>query len=136
MEVNIPLLRKVVEWVESQEALAYSEDRRWYQGAWFRKDEAKARAVQDLNDPMCGTTMCVAGKIVHDAGWKPVYYEVHGEDFAYADEAKKGDIALPIHEIAAAELGLTEDEAHELFDGSNDAEHVRLIAEHLAGERL
>lgn len=135
MEVNIPLLRKVVEWVESQEALAFSKDRRWYQGAWFRKDRDADQAVQDRNDPMCGTAMCVAGKVAFDAGWKPVYVD-HGGEYLYADDATKGGVTKPIEEIAAAELGLPWEVADELFGADNTAEHIREIAEHIAGEAL
>lgn len=134
MEVNIPLLRKVVEWVEEQESLALA-DRRWYQGAWFRK--VKDEAIQNINDPMCGTAMCVAGKIAFDDGWIPEVVVVNSTDpYRYAEVATKGGETRPIDAIAADLLGIDEYDANELFAGDNSARDIRRIAEGIAGQRL
>jgi len=79
-EINVPLLRKAVEWVEEQ-AKKPEIDREWGQQAWYRKPFAYARyLMQELTDNSrqefqarirhyshladhCGTTYCVAGYI-------------------------------------------------------------------------
>jgi hypothetical protein len=130
--MNIPLLRKAVEWVEEQDALATSK-RKWYQGSWAQKRIDAAQ--ENVNDPFCHTAVCVAGKIALDAGWVPVWDD-QNEAMFYADRATKNGVTLPIEHIAARELGLDVEDANDLFDGNNQAADIRMIAESIAGERL
>ena len=131
---NIPLLRKTVEWVEEQAALADTK-RRWYQGTWWEVEVDVANAQQDMNDPLCGTAMCFAGKVAYDAGWTPILSEQDGE-YRYADEATKNGVTQSISIVAQDLLGIDDEQASDLFSGSNNASRIRQIAEYIAGERL
>ena len=104
--VNIPLLRKAVEWVEEQNALPINV-RVWNQRTWVYNSD-------------CGTTYCVAGKITHD-----LYPEWSAES-----------VSSCAMSVAQEALKLTDDEARSLFQSDNSAVVVREIAEKIAGERL
>jgi hypothetical protein len=131
-EINIPLLRKAVEWVEAQDALP-EIDSEWFQGNYVLGPAAKAlylvgrehrSEIQNLHQVAahCGTVYCVAGYI--------------GQ---LTDERyKHSDIVGGVHVSAVAEreLGLTYGQAQELFHGSNSAAHIRELAERFAGEAL
>lgn len=134
--VNIPLLRKMVEWVETEEKLP-SVKRTWYQGTWFR--ERIPNLVSDVvnlkEQGYCGTNMCIAGKIVEDAGWEFVDPVPNGA-FKYCYGATKDGVFKPIREVAGDELGLDREKANQLFQGWNRAPDLRRIAERYAGERL
>lgn len=138
-EVNIPLLRKVVEWVEEQEAL--TEGRVWYQEAWLA--DASDEELSSLNDAYvsCGTVYCVAGKIALDAGWRIM----HTADGRINDwTVEKDGMQMEVRSVAARELGLEADvlvydpstDVERLFEASNSAARVRAVAEDIAGEPL
>lgn len=137
-ELNIPLLRKTVEWVEEQETLPI-QLREWQQGSWFRQvteEELKYEYGVELvaNAPWCDTTMCFAGKIAWDAGWKPVWTSEHEA----ARCEKNGEIKDVSH-VAAELLGIPHPEDWsdiELFDAGRSAATLRYLAEDLAGEAL
>lgn len=117
---NIPLLRKAVEWAEA-EAAKTDGTGLWNQGDWISKTT-------------CGTSYCIAGYAVTLA-YGPV-------------EVSEGDgiLRLPGEQrwldwesFGAKTLGLTYDEAGNLFDGNNSIADVRRAAEEIAaraGERL
>lgn len=109
MEPNVPLLRKVVEWVEEQDRLPKSE-RVWNQIFW------------------CGTTYCIAGKLALDDGWQVLDSQ--------SNTVHKGGLAAWPDDIAKNLLGLAIGDASQLFDPDNTAADIRRIAEELAGERL
>ena len=132
MALNIPLLRKQVEWVEAQEQRAGSE-RHWFQSSWTKG--LIGLAQQDLNDPYCGSAMCVAGKVSFDAGWKPIW-DQEADGHKYAVYAAKGGVTMSIDQIAQDELGITIEQAELLFAGYNNASDIRTYAEAIAGERL
>ncbi len=144
-EVNIPLLRKGVEWVEEQDALRelgqnsfWDQEfwmmRRW-QGAELDSLELLNLAQDQLKEHWCDSGMCFAGKIAFDAGWKPVYADDASE---VADSATKEGVPGTsfIRAVAQKLLGLDWWEADRLFEGTNTAADIREIAEDLAGERL
>lgn len=117
MEPNVPLLRKIVEWVEEQDQLP--EGREWYQGGWFTiKRDA----------PWCGTAMCVAGKVALDAGWK----QRRGTGSRVVRDNEEGSA----NDVARDLLGLNDWQAEQLFSGGNDVIDIRRFAEKFAGERL
>ena len=120
MEPNIPLLRKVVEWVEWQDGLY--EGKEWYQGTWFRK----TYLVEETE--WCDSAMCIAGKIVTDAGWVQARHD--------SNMVVKGFDKGFVWDVAAELLGLPSEVADRLFEGDNDASAIRRIAEEIAGERL
>lgn len=121
-KVNVPLLRKAVEWVEEQAALPV-ETRTWFQGDWV---VTEARRLRDHGHSAgCGTSYCVAGWVASQA-----YPEL-----ADSQSALVGDEVLYTSEVAAELLGLTSYD-HTLFWGGNSAADIRRIAEELAGEKL
>lgn len=74
-------------------------------GSWFEKTS-------------CGTTACIAGTAAWLAGWEPVF---DGEVVALAalaeDVVKDGERRYT-YDLAAELLGLTDDQANELFVGA------------------
>lgn len=114
-QVNIPLLRKAVEWAEA-EAAKPPELCEWYQAAYCLPQDI-IRAVG--RSPECGTCYCVAGYVATLVS--PGWYQ--------ADE-----LAAP--GIAMEALGLDPVGRLRLFAMGNTIEDVRRIAEEIAGERL
>jgi len=131
-EVNVPLLRKAVEWVESEVAKPW-EIREWDQEDWVsdshRDPEFRQYAEsKDLNIKAahCGTAYCVAGYIA----------QLHNPVFEKNEMALIDGNRVHSSDYAARLLGLDDQQAHRLFYGGNSAERVREVAEELAGERL
>ncbi len=121
-DVNIPLLRKAVEWVEEQDALP-EETRTWYQGAYVVIERWR---VADLaHDTGCGTAYCLAGYVASQVDPNLA------ESSAYVND--DGDY-VSTNLVASEILGLPYD--HNLFNGGNDAETIRRLAEEYAGEKL
>lgn len=116
-EVNVPLLRKAVEWAES-EAAKPREVSQWHQ----------TRFAEPID---CGTAYCLAGWVAVNDG---LPQSVFAEYMAKSDAS--GEAAITIEDRAAAVLGLTDEQANRLFDADNTIEDVREIAESMAGERL
>jgi hypothetical protein len=119
-EPNIPLLRKMVEWVEEQEQLP-ARDREWEQVSWLRRGTYWT----------CGTVMCVAGKVAVDAGFVPSF---GNDDFTYYVTDPVTGQSHDVEKLAAELLGIGDDSP--LFGGSNNAADIRRHAEAIAGERL
>lgn len=121
--VNIPLLRKAVEWVEA-EAAKPPELCEWEQRLWNippDTDDIYGQHLRANRAPECGTTYCVAGYIGQLVD--PRYAETVEVD------------GVHIEEVAGAALGL-QPLQHHLFFARNTAEDVRRIAEEIAGEPL
>lgn len=131
-EVNIPLLRKAVEWAEA-EAAKPRELCEWYQPRWASRatldvfmdyttvvSEPDGVVVYEAysKSPECGTCFCIAG---------------YTATIATGDE-NLTDPRIAI--IAQKELGLTDTQAFRLFHASNTIQDVRNVAEAIAGERL
>jgi phage gp46-like protein len=120
---NIPLLRKAVEWAEA-EAAKTDGTCMWNQVYWAQATE-------------CGTVFCIAGYTVTAALPNAVLARSRHFDSDYdlridGERAYWGDTAQAL-------LGLTVDERYALFDGINDIERVREVAEQIAaraGEKL
>lgn len=131
VHVNIPLLRKAVEWAEA-EAAKPAELREWDQRFWITPASATdpnlnldgddgwfpwglAISYREGLSEQCGTAYCIAGYI----------------------DSLDGPVRYPgIPERASEKLGIDEYQAAELFDSANDIEKVREVAERIAGERL
>ena len=137
-EVNIPLLRKAVEWVEREAELPWWK-RMWYQGTWaaLKRDvySYKERTFKKYEQELdyCGTACCLAGYVVQLN--HTVEFEVD-EDGDFVDVLVDGSDKLSISDLAREELGLTQVQAAMLFDGGNRASDIRKIAERIAGEPL
>lgn len=115
--VNVPLLRKAVEWAEAEAAKPW-EECRWHQASWsanpwdvfrWHNDTLQSKAAG------CGTCYCVAG---------------------YVGELEGFDHRGSVSEFAQDTLGLSDYDANRLFHASNTIEDVRRVAEEIAGERL
>lgn len=118
--VNIPLLRKAVEWAEA-EAAKPPELCEWDQGAYRWVNPW----MYGMKSRECGTCYCIAGYVT----------SLVNEDFANG-----GAVPDPA-EIAADALGIerfngTADAGAHLFSDDNSIEDVRRIAEQIAGESL
>lgn len=129
---NIPYLRKMVEWVESE--AKRTEGREWYQETWMSPgQEAEADFNQQID--FCDTACCVAGKVALLEGWRPQTYNGDPNSGFTGNVIKGGETRHASH-VARDVLGLTEDQADDLFEACNTAEDIRAIAEEIAGERL
>lgn len=109
--VNVPLLRKAVEWAEAEAARPVDECR-WDQTTWVSHTE-------------CGTSYCIAGYVAQLVDPRFTYHDnviEDGEDETSASVAEKA-------------LGLSGSMVV-LFRGSNSIADVRAIAEAIAGEPL
>jgi hypothetical protein len=130
-EVNVPLLRKAVEWVETQDQLP-DIDREWWQGVYVCPPISKAmfllgefvhnRKHYAQVAAHCGSAYCVAGYIG----------QMLDQRYASNDHVD----GVHVSELAREALGLTEEQAGQLFAGSNTAPTIRLLAETFAGEAL
>lgn len=114
LTLNVPLLRKMVKWVEEQEALP--RDRREWRQDWWAQPAP------------CGTAYCVAGKIATDAGHTVDRYNGHIEDGRHA--------AAVARQLLRASSHNRDNKHGYLFAAHNTAADIRRIAEHMAGERL
>lgn len=160
--IDVPLLRKAVEWVEEQEALP-PRQREWRQSVWRGVAFRPAGIVQGplqaarvvSGGRSCGTTYCVAGYIAEMTGgtWasndtKSSLYQAllaepdeEGAAWAY-DSARsdRGPVLIVNASIRATnKLGIRDDAG--LFNGGNTAEGVRskaqrLVAYYLGEEEL
>lgn len=147
--LNVPLLRKAVEWVE-HEAAKPEIDREWYQGTyvatprqharalawWAVADDAELPEVDEMAarlEPHCGTAYCVAGYVA-----QLVDERFAGKSYIFAPDDPDADDDGDLHcsALAARELGLSMDQAYDLFYAGNTAADVRRHAEGFAGEAL
>jgi hypothetical protein len=132
-DVNVPLLRKAVEWAEAE--AARPEGGHWLQPSWVRDlstlspAEREAREAQGLHLASCGTAYCIAGWVAqHEAGPENVSVP--------SVSVTAGGRTWMIDDYAAARLGLNFMDADRLFAGSNTIEDVRRIAEEIVGGPL
>jgi len=119
MDVNVPLLRKTLEWAYEQHLKAErGEPSEWNQSNWILTTE-------------CGTVCCIAGKITIDAGWTPVWGFVGGGEVVRRDgisDDVSDDVSSYASDVATRELGLTEGQAQLLFSGANTIEDLYSLA--------
>lgn len=131
-EVNIPLLRKAVEWAEAE--AAKTEDCHWYQGSWAQ-DATNFRILREDfpqrygNLATCGTAYCIAGHVAAS-----IAGEENIDLCQFMVNVEGNEVAIP--DFAKEQLGLGDRQADRLFNGGNSIEDVRRIAEQIAGEKL
>ena len=131
-EVNIPLLRKAVEWVEAEAERPFGESE-WDQKSWVKAYHEgselfnpKTNCYEEVST--CGTAYCVAGYVGQLL--EPAY-----RDSTWVwNKDKGGDIH--VSNFAQEQLGITPEEGFRLFHADNTAEDIRRIAESIAGEPL
>jgi len=123
-ELDLPLLRKAVEWVQEQ-AKRPSGEREWIQGAW---------RVSGLE---CGTAYCVAGYVANICGSQWM-----GDEYLAPEPGDPLGPCLPdetevtrVSDRAQKLLGLTRFEANGLFYAENGVEAILLIARDIAADR-
>lgn len=124
--VNVPLLRKAVEWAEAEAAKPWDQCL-WYQGDWVAPEGEVAR----YGEVKCGTAYCIAG-------YAAMLTLGKGESFDECGgivDAKGRDVEHA-SERARRELGIDTWEAERLFSAGNDIDRVRYLAEEIAGEPL
>jgi hypothetical protein len=123
--VNVPLLRKAVEWVEEQVELdGWGQ---WDQANWVMPESERI----DLYDrePGCGTAYCVAGYVGQLVN--PAYA---GDAWGGADVGAPG--ARHVSDVAREALGLTPMQSNTLFESANGVDRIRALAEDFAGGAL
>lgn len=115
--VNVPLLRKVLEHITEHPNEHDQTD-------W-------ATRVED-----CGTTMCVGGHAVAMTGYEIVWPSDH-RYIGSATCKKDGDVwGRSIEGAAMEELGLSSDQADQLFNGNNTLQGLWHIASHLTCDEI
>ncbi len=127
-EVNIPLLRKAVEWVESQAVLPRAT-RQWRQQSWVVNEETRRTLFGHARG--CGTAYCLAGWIASQTN-----PHLANTDLYHDPET---DTYISSQGVALDALGLTLPPGalnHPLFGYNNTARDIRRIAEKIAGEKL
>lgn len=135
--MNIEKLREAVAWVKEQDEL--SEDERiWNQEMWIKVANFSDEDNRvDLSDGACGTAMCVAGKIVWDAGYREYRTAFRGSrDVSYV---VVDGIERAIPDLAREILGIDTWEGLALFSAANTAQRIEEEAKKLAdkyGHRL
>lgn len=133
---NVPMLRKLVEWVEAEEQAKMAsslmdrlpgkgQDEWWDQGVWVRFYRSRSTG-------WCATGCCAAGHIaVMEAKSFITSDESDPENFVYCRD--QDDRVWSIPEFAAEQLGLLAWEQSAMFSGSNGAAGIREIAAEAAG---
>jgi len=122
--VNVPLLRKAVEWVEAQ--IELDGWGQWDQTAWVTP-EGERIDLYDL-EVGCGTAYCVAGYIGQLLN--PAYA---GDMWGGGAPFEGG---VHVSDIAREALGLTTMQADLLFESTNGPRRIRELAEGFAGGAL
>jgi hypothetical protein len=129
--VDVPLLRKVVEWAEVEAQKPFME-RRWYQDAYYMKDGDTIYNPErdDFDVVRCGTAFCIAGWTVAETLGAGEAMNSGGD----VVDSKTGRFIRDCEDRAREMLNISSD--HGLFDCGLTIEEVRRIAEKIAGESL
>lgn len=106
---NLPLLRKVMDWVTEQAGKHYGSSE-WDQTMWVN------------GGAECGTSYCVAGYVCHVSGAD----FIDGENVAYQGRVTGAG------ELARQLLGLSHSESLRMFRGNNRLPDVRAVAAEVA----
>lgn len=122
--LNVDLLRSTLEWAYDQwHRQQRGEISEWEQGDWVietahRIPSYKEPVLRALIDEgvLCGTSCCVAGKIAYGLGYRQIS---RGSSLMQLPKVSRIH-ARTASEIATEALGITEEEADDLFSGDND----------------
>jgi hypothetical protein len=145
--VNVPLLRKALEWAEGEAAKPPTQSE-WHQGGWRCKPHAHAmllaeeectgeygvnvrrwNAVTEQLTPECGASYCIAGYITM------VVHHMEFDDSWHRDNEHVSTVASRLLGIEPPRCRSRPEKGH-LFCASNSIRDLRRIAGKLAGERL
>lgn len=111
MELNIPLIRKTMEYIE-----AHPDE--WNQKYWFATS-------------LCGTTMCFAGTVAYLAG--ATFPENNDGYYCTAPDGR----VRSIENFAIEQLGLSAAAASDIFLAEPDSpQKMRELVEEIIGEKL
>ena len=136
--INVPLARRVLNQI-------ITVPKRWTQDDWLtRPYDPEQQAPTDTVEN-CGTTGCFGGWTVVLAGYKTRYSTDvldipqrirNAWERAWGlDDPGVRPVGIPVRDVAAVELGLTDHQAGELFAASNTLRDLyRLLAEYTEGE--
>ena len=143
--LDIDRLREAVEWAEREhERDMQGKTSKWEQDHWIMAEVGNAiRVTADgerkrVLNIACGSTGCIAGNVC--AGERDTFIVDDWHDYGRRVDAEE---VLPrgskepvfISDRARDLLGIFDDEADRLFDGSNSISDVRDIATEIAADR-
>lgn len=129
MTFNLKRLDDAIDWAIAEDAKG--KDSRWNQGIW-------------AGETACGTACCLAGNIVIEAGFKPVFkvynYLPNGllSSASTIEDAQGNE--LDVARVAFVELGLDFDlrfddlgsAVDQMFSGDNDLLAIKQIRDYIA----
>lgn len=153
--LDLERLVKIISWADTPDS---SSEHWWKQSTWadfypdrdlenelqdlLDKDQHEAfdkRVAQAIRDDACGSTGCIAGHTVHDAGYRLIYnsefeafdcilqHPTHEVDdkgrVLWEDVPDTEPESIP--SVARRLLGLTEYESSCLFDGENSLDRIK-----------
>lgn len=102
----------------------------WNQGGWAvqmndlmhsRFGPMASAVMASLSEPLCETAFCIAGHVAYEAGL------VKSDSNGWISLEGGADW----HETGKRLLDINEAQAHALFNGANDIEQVRFVAEQI-----
>lgn len=158
------LLREVLAVIETELKMEYADlsGHEQHGGRWDQRDWGSVRVSQAVRDAAvetymgaawqavpaavvlkeCGTTACVAGHASLLVGDRPLIESVTLDDspgvvvsWALVLPVDGADEATMVEDRARELLGLTEDEAAELFEGANSIDDVRMLIGNMLDRR-
>lgn len=110
-QINVPLLRKSLEWATAEHWKALrGKDSEWNQANW------------------CGTKSCIAGHVALETGWTPVRESDLVKTTAFVH---RNGVERLVPEVAREALGLDGYDAARLFHSANGIETLWDIANDL-----
>lgn len=127
LTVDVPLLRKAVEWVEEQDQLDQAK-RQWMQDIVILPEHQRVK--YNKHEVGCGTAYCVAGYIA----------QLVDERFQTTAQVVPARLSGDALDVAHEALGLVNEYGalmnNGLFYATNTAADVRRRAEEIVGEPL
>lgn len=125
---DLPLLRKAVEWAET-EATKPDGESQWYQDTW-------RTTHGDTSEGFCGTSFCIAGYVAEttEGNWVGQSERLYAKDYDHPECVKVNPARNTVHVSDRAQrlLGLTHGEAAQLFSAYNTIDDVRRAAKRIA----
>jgi hypothetical protein len=135
-------LEKAVRWAVEENAKTKRSDLTWDQEEWFAgalDGKAKVEGYHYV-DVTCGSTCCIAGNVVVEAGDRFIVPDHFTERYEQGDMVTVEMCLTKKREVYSVEtraehlLGITPSQARWLFDGDNDIESVINAASEIAAE--
>lgn len=139
MEPNLPLLRKVFEWAETEaEKPPFVSE--WNNATW-RETGLRKLLFSAQVEGACDTTYCQAGYAAQVTGaewvsedWVKYDPDIDGNDCATALVGDAHIVCVAVQYRAQRLLGISEATAHKLFYAGTDIEQIRPIYQRIFAE--